>query len=404
LSGYSGHQDISVAVFVSGVIKLEPVNSVDIVEREGTNLENYKLIIVTTGAFTEQTERNVRNIREESIRRHRELHTALRRGSHVCLLLNDISDYLIMNILSDIKCELCVSTPSPTLKTKKPEFQPFLDKYGTSFADFKCTKPLIPIATTERNDTECTVAFSKIESPGLLTFLPFFITESQLLQTQDIEALINSLNQHKNNVLSEPPLWIDSVRLQREKVIVGEISELRNKLKEKCLELGYFNERKKILWSKGNELRDQCMSVLQDMGLLTLLDEIGEEDFWILNQKEKSVIVEVKGKDHGIKRGDLYALDTHREERKKGDDFPALLLINTFNRAQELEEKDAPIPSDEIRRAIGLNLLIMRTYDLLTLLDLHQKGEVDSALITRTLEKEHGWLKVTQSGFEIVSG
>ena len=62
-------------------------------------------------------------------------------------------------------------------------------------------------------------------------------------------------------------------------------------------------------------------------------------------------MTQVKGKDHGIKRGDLYALDTHREERNKADDFPALLLINTFNRAQDLEEKDAPIPSDEIRRA-----------------------------------------------------
>jgi hypothetical protein len=59
-----------------------------------------------------------------------------------------------------------------------------------------------------------------------------------------------------------------------------------------------------------------------------------------------------------------------------------LLLVNIFNRAQDLEEKDASIPSDEIQRAIRLNLLIIRTYDLLNLLDLYQKGEVDSATST----------------------
>lgn len=109
----------AVAVFLSGVVKFGPVNSADIVEREGRSLDNYKLIIVTTGAFTEEAERNVRNIREESMRRYRELHTALTRGSHVCLLLNDIRDYLIWDILSVIECELSeLSKPTPALTTR----------------------------------------------------------------------------------------------------------------------------------------------------------------------------------------------------------------------------------------------------------------------------------------------
>ncbi len=141
MSESSRPTDRSVAVFNSGLVKFGPARAfqdfsrrADIIEKHGNSLENYKLVVVTMGAFTEETERNVRGIREELIRRHRELHTALKRGSHVCLLLNDIRDYLVQELLSDIKCELIrLSRPTPALRIKRSEFQGFLEKYGTSF-------------------------------------------------------------------------------------------------------------------------------------------------------------------------------------------------------------------------------------------------------------------------------
>jgi hypothetical protein len=282
-------------------------------------------------------------------------------------------------------------------------FQPLLNKYGTSFVQFRNIEPAITIATTQKNGDECIVAFSKIVSQGILTFLPFFVTEFQMLQLQDIKDLITSLNQHKKRVLSEPPAWTIQVRLGKEELVEREISDLENKLTERQSILEYFKERKKILWSKGDELRDQCMAVLMDMELKTYAEDVGEEDFWILDQAEKAVIVEVKGKDHGIRRDDLYALDTHRSERNKGDDFPALLLVNTFNRAESLSEKDVSIPPDEIRRAVKLNLLIMRTLDLIILLDMFQKQQINSAVIIESLKKKHGWMKVTQDGIEVLT-
>lgn len=405
MSHRSSSVDKSVAIFNSGIIKFHQDFSkdIDVIPFGGDSLDGYKSIIITTGAFIENTERNVRGTKDEFIRRHREVYNALRRGSHVCILLNDASDYLVPQLLSDVKGELTLLTkPTPALKTKKSEFQPFLDKYGTSFAEFKNVEPAISIATTQMNEHDSIVAFSKIVFQGIITFLPFFLTESQKLQQQDITDLITSLNYHKTNVLSEPPTWIDCVKFKKEEAVEQEISDLKIKLTERYLELDYFKERKKLLWSKGDVLRDLCMTILQDMGLEIYGEDVGEEDFWIGFQKENAIIVEVKGKDHGIKRDDLYALDTHRSERNKPDHFPALLLINTLNRAQSLKEKDAPIPPDEIRRAVQLNLLIMRTIDLVLLFELFQNNQVDTAEIMETLRKEHGWMKVTRNGIEMV--
>ena len=42
---------------------------------------------------------------------------------------------------------------------------------------------------------------------------------------------------------------------------------------------------KSILWLKHNELRDNCISVLNELGIKTLKQDIGEEDFWFLNDE-----------------------------------------------------------------------------------------------------------------------
>jgi hypothetical protein len=145
------------------------------------------------------------------------------------------------------------------------------------------------------------------------------------------------------------------------------------------------------------------MSVLKDVGINTIKEDIGEEDFWILEQNEKVAMVEVKGKDHVVKRDDLYKLDTHREERNKPDNFPALLIVNTFNKAESLRDKDTAIGSDEIRRAVNLRLLILRTIDLIRLYNLIQNNKIELSSVINCFKSNSGWMKVTNEGIEIIT-
>ncbi|NIQ05191.1 MAG: hypothetical protein GWO20_05545 [Candidatus Korarchaeota archaeon] len=114
------------------------------------------------------------------------------------------------------------------------------------------------------------------------------------------------------------------------------------------------------------------------MGIETKRDEIFEEDFWIKEKDEEKVIVEVKGLDKNVTRLHITKLDEHRIAREKPDEFPAVLIVNTFNRADSLEEKDKAISPNEIRKAVKTNILLIRTLDLCNYYYLIQKENFTS--------------------------
>jgi hypothetical protein len=110
-----------------------------------------------------------------------------------------------------------------------------------------------------------------------------------------------------------------------------------------------------------------------------------------------------KGKYHVVKRDDLYKLDTHREERNKPDNFPTLLIVNTFNKAESLRDKDRPIDTDEIKRAIDHKLLILRTIDLIWLYNLIQNNKIEVCSVINFFKNNVGWMKVTDEGIGIIT-
>jgi hypothetical protein len=81
---------------------------------------------------------------------------------------------------------------------------------------------------------------------------------------------------------------------------------------------------------------------------------------------------------------------------KKEEGFPSLLIANTHNKFDNLEAKDKPVPSNVIEHAVRNKLLIMRTLDLIKLLDLYQKRKIMSNEILEKITHSCGWLRVNQ--------
>lgn len=121
------------------------------------------------------------------------------------------------------------------------------------------------------------------------------------------------------------------------------------------------------------------------------------------NRKNKEiVIVEVKGLDKNLTRQHLNKLDTHRNAREKPDEFPALCIVNSFNKAHSIKENDKPISSNEIKKAVRTNIFLLRTSDLPNYYYLMQKEKLTASQLLELFKTESGWLNVTQSGYSIV--
>lgn len=268
--------------------------------------------------------------REEQARRiilvERALIRALKKGIHVCILCNDAEDPLFGRILSNLNVRFIKSAQHISeISVRRSEFGTFLNNYGTAFGIYsgECgciistTKKVYVSAllkedfiTTDRNG-EYIVGFTRKKENGMITCLPFFISrEGAGLDDKKISKMISELHQsletHRKNIEAEPPVWIEEIKLTREKDLELQVTEFEKQIapKKELLERQYYF--KSILWLKHDELRDRCMAVLNEMCIRTRKDDIGIEDFWILNKGgTESCICEVKGKDGDILKRDL---------------------------------------------------------------------------------------------------
>jgi len=105
-----------------------------------------------------------------------------------------------------------------------------------------------------------------------------------------------------------------------------------------------------------------------------------------------------------VKREHINQTDSHRERSGFNNEFPAVLIINThMKNARTVEEKDQEVAPEQIAHASNVNVLIMRTLDLLNLLRLHLRDEIALDKIVELLTNSRGWLRVREDQFEIVS-
>ena len=105
------------------------------------------------------------------------------------------------------------------------------------------------------------------------------------------------------------------------------------------------------------------------------------EDFWLLdlNTGDDIALAEVKSATHNAKRTHVAAAFLHREERERGDDFPALLVVNSFADADTVKVKDKQRISPKVLNLATRNgVLIVRTLDLLRLADLLEQGSISA--------------------------
>lgn len=379
-------------------------------------LDNYKNIIICSGIIS--SIKNQEERQKQAIWREREINIALKEGSHVCILCNDTDDLLFKQVLSSNSIQFIQSISHISqMEIHRPEFSTFLNKYGTSFGIFSgnesfdsviCTSSKVYVSALLLQEDIMTyknryiLGFTLKKGSGLITLLPFFMSTARYnyekKSDEVLSKLIDSLDTHRKNIVSEQPSWTNNVKNKLEADLEDEISRIQNVMLEpklKLLETQYY--LKSILWKKHDELRDACIKVFEELGIKTMKNDVGIEDFYLQSNSNSNIcICETKGKDNDLVMGDLIKFEANRNRAGKNEYFPSLLIANTHNKANTFEEKDRPIPSNVIDKAVRNNILLMRSLDLYRLIDMYQKREVDTNIVLNKILGSKGWFQVKE--------
>lgn len=284
------------------------------------------------------------------------------------------------------------------------ELKRFFDVFGAASSYFK-----------NHNDTlDCRVLAKVGHAPvGLLLnraeyFLPSLLPDPRPdVVSEYFELLIDAITSIQNKLHVTVPEWAtefqfsEDVSLAKERdALLGEMSRIDQRLEQ-------LTGFKAALVQTGPELVSNVSAMLAAV-LGTKVDNVDEfrEDVKLIGEDGKVIAVcEIKGINRSVKRENINQTDSHRERSGFDENFPALLIANTnIKAARSLAEKNQEIAVEQVKHAVHMRVLIMRTIDLLGLLRLvlceKQTPETTRALLLSSV----GWLRVDGDEVLVLGG
>ena len=274
---------------------------------------------------------------------------------------------------------------------KRSELLQFCDEYIVAETSF-CFAPGIrqKIAPLIEDDHQRIVGFSV---DATTYYIPCKLPdkdETERFFKMLIEAVV-SIN--KKDRLTLPP-WVEAFIISGESQCRQRITELNDQIRLLSEKKETFNTFKHVLCSSGEQLVKDVANLLKH-GLGLPLNETDKhhEDLKILDNTGKPLaFIEVKGVNGNVTRDQIDQTASHREKADLPDSFPSILIINTYNRsARAMKEKDSPPPTEQIAHANKVGVLVLRTIDLLYILNHYLNGTITQAKILENFSTLKGW-------------
>jgi hypothetical protein len=289
------------------------------------------------------------------------------------------------------------------LDIKSDEFRPFLEIHGAATSHFDHYNNHIDwriIAEAGGKTSGFIINKNKYFIPSLIpNNRPEVINEF-------FDLLAKGLTASYNKLQVTLPEWIEEFSFTEEANLLSEQQALEDRINEIDSRRNVLSRYKSSLFLSGDDLA-ACVSEIFSHGLGFPVDTTDElrEDFKVLNNEENPILLcEVKGTNKGVKREYINQADSHRERSDFHDDFPTLLIINTnIKNSRTITEKDQEVAKEQIQHAAKMNILILRTLDLLELLKIYLNGQITLDEIAALLINNNGWLKVKDAKYEVIT-
>lgn len=349
--------------------------------------------------------------------RHRQITNLLRDGKWICFLVGEIRDdvpdgYQRRAILDTDLCKLLLNQigvrrrrigGSPSISISN-EFHSYIREYGSS-------QTLYDISYKAKE--ECSY-LAKVgdycagfEFENSIFFLPFHTTKSDKNTAESIAKLVTqSVLEYRQKHIAEIPEWIKTFEFVKEIEYKNKISDLTSQIHDIEQNLRPLQSYKLVVNTSGELLKKVIVHILKNFFGLSVdpIDE-GREDAKILNESGKVIaIVEVKGTNKGIKREHINQVDSHRERNGFTDEVPGILIINNEMDIEGIEERlNTKVSDEQIKHAVNMNVLIVRTIDFLFLMKHLESDPSKRERVIELINSGGGWLKADRDGYGIIN-
>lgn len=354
--------------------------------------------------------------RDELDKRKKEAKLLVEKGGFICFLLDDVfidredgknfegSDLTKFHLNYSNVYRKNFNNRIAHLDIKSDEFRDFLKVYGAAnsyFENYNSNLDWRVIAQASRKCSGMIISRNNY-------FLPTLIPDNRPEIVEEyFTLLVNGLTSSYNKLQISIPEWVKSFKFDEESSLVEEEQVLLTQLQELRERNDTLEQFKSSLAMTGEDLVESLISVFTE-GFGILVDGTDElrEDFKLLNnESEPFCLCEVKGVNKGVKREHINQADSHRERSGYDEKFPSLLIVNTHIRnARSVEEKDQEIAEEQIRHAVSMNILILRTIDILGLLRMFLGGTLNRNALEALLVKNSGWLRIKNATYEVITG
>lgn len=211
---------------------------------------------------------------------------------------------------------------------------------------------------------------------------------------------------YRQKQIAQVPPWVAEFKFAAEERLGSEIESLQKQVTEREGDLQVWMDYKTILSTSGDILKDRVVAILRSFyGLkVETLEEYREDAKIVADKGEAIAFVEIKGTKAGIKREHINQVDSHRERASLPSTVPGVLVMNNEMSVTGIKERfETTVPGEQIDHAKKLNVLIIRTIDLLFLVRQFEDIPNRKEKFLEILRSGGGWLRVAATDYQVVS-
>ncbi|WP_033051946.1 hypothetical protein [Pseudomonas sp. GM49] len=341
-------------------------------------------------------------------KRQKELQLLQKKGGFICFLMDDYfidssGSYTYKNT-DLVKVRLNkrrvnrenYNSKVHDMEVKVDDVRGFLSTYGVASAYFQdhYHDGELKIFATDNHNRVVAMQLNRNEF-----YLPAILpVDSYERVNEYFSSLCGGLASYCNKLAVEIPDWIKAFPFAQDEQIEEELGVLNSRVLELQMRRQVVDIYKSTLLFSGEDLVESVAEVFRS-GFEIEVDSSDDlhEDLKLLNDRgEVFCICEVKGTNKGVTREYINQADSHRERSGFSVDFPTLLIVNgNIKNSKTIEDKEEnqEIASEQIKHAAKMNVLILRTIDLLHLLNSYVCGAVSKDGVIEIFKIGGGWYK-----------
>lgn len=290
----------------------------------------------------------------------------------------------------------------PHCESLVPEFQGFIQRYGTAYVRYAWAKEdcdwVRPICDTKR-------AVYGICIGGRVFCLPCVYPQTHHQAVSIATAAIRCVRAYRERMSAKIAEWIAQYKFGKEAELAAQANDLQANLLRVQSQIDSYRQHKAVLALRSEPLVQAVSTLLREfLGIGLDIEEKCVEDATLRDEDGHILAVfEIKGVKGNFSRANVNQVASHRERLSLAPDIPGILIMNTIMTASSVEEKDKPPHPDIVKKAVAEKVLVIRTLDLLRYADAVERGVLTAEGFRQAILSEVGWLKVENDEATVVT-